>query len=92
MTYEVTIPTRGWVQEVIPGSRGPLHANLDSPRAVAEVEIAPRNGQRRWLAVSLVEVRGAVEIEDESVYALDPEGGGKIELGCVGAANIRLVR
>lgn len=88
-TYEIKIPVSGWVQETLPGARS--LRDLGCARATAEIEIDPKNGQRRWLSVSLVEVGGEIEIEDEVVYAYAPEGG-KIELGSVGATNIRLVR
>jgi len=90
MAIEVKIPTSGWVQEPIPGARDILR-DLGCPRAVTEIEITPKNGQRRWLSVSLVQVGKEVEIEDAVVYAYAPEGG-KIELGGAIHWDIRLVR
>ena len=89
-TYEIKIPASGWIQEPLPGARNILH-DLSCARAVAEVEIAPKDDQRRWLAVSLVQIGSEIEIEDAVVYAYAAEGG-KIELGGVSAASIRLVR
>lgn len=89
-TYEIKIPTSGWVEETLPGARD--IRDVGCARTTAEVEVAPKNGQRRWLSVSLVQVGGDVEIEDEVVYAYAPEGG-KIELGSPPASwSIRLVR
>lgn len=89
VVIEIKIPTSGWVQETLPDARD--IKEVGCARAVAETEISPKDGRRRWLSVSLAETRDGIEIEDAVVYACAPEGG-KIELGGAAHWDIRLVR